>query len=118
MAKKDEKTEEKPTDPNALVAQFQIMQQQLQSVLIQKESLSMSVMEIDRALEELGKTKEEKAYKITGTVMVKKSVEDLKKDLADSKEAVEIRLKSLEKTEKNLTNRLKDLQEKLKEIIK
>jgi len=105
-------------DPNVLIAQFQLLQQQLQNVLIQKESLNMNLMEIDRATEELEKSKEGSAYKITGAIMVKKSAEELKKDLAESKETLEVRVKSLEKTEKVLTDKLKELQEKLRKIIK
>ena len=115
---KENKNPAKMIDPNALVAQFQIMQQQLQNVMIQKESLNMSIMEIGRAVEELGKTSEKSAYKMTGTIMVKKDVEELKKDLTDSKEVLGVRLKSMESTEKNLTERLNRLQDKLKEIIK
>ena len=123
MAKesKNEKTEQSTapvSDPNVLVAQFQVMQQQLQNILMQKESLKMAVIEINRATEELGKSKDESAYKITGTVMVKKPIKDLKNDLAESKETLEIRLNGLKKTEKNITGKLKNLQEKLKEIIK
>ena len=48
----EEKTEKKEKqDPNSLVAQFQILQQQLQNVLIQKETLNMSIMEMDRAVD-------------------------------------------------------------------
>ena len=115
----EEKTEKKEKqDPNALVAQFQILQQQLQNVLIQKETVNMSIMEIDRAVEELNKSKESEAYKITGTVMVKKSVEYLKKELGESKEAMQIILKSVERSEKILTDKLKELQSKLQEIMK
>lgn len=110
--------ESKPDDPNALVAQFQILQQQLQSVLMQKETMSVNNMEIDRALEELDKTKEKTAYKITGNVMVSKPVPELKKDLENTKEAVDIRMRGLEKTEKRLTQQLKDIQQKLQKFIK
>jgi prefoldin beta subunit len=99
-----------------MVMQFQTYQQQLQSVLIQKESLKLQAMEIDKALEELNTTKNESAYKITGNIIVSKSVEELKKDVAENKEAVEIRIKSLEKTEEKINNKLKELQEKLREI--
>ena len=117
---KGEKKEAKSAteDPNALVAQFQIMQQQLQNLLLQKESLKLNVMEIDRAVEELEKSKDKTAYKITGSIMISKPVEDIKKDLTDTKEALNVRLSSLEKTEKRLTDKLKELQDKLKEMLK
>ncbi len=101
-----------------LVIQFQNYQQQLQSVLIQKESLKLQAMEIERALNELKENKEKKAYKIVGQVMILKPVEELKKELNETKENINIRIKSLEKTEERLSNKLKELQEKLKTVLK
>jgi len=118
MAEKKKKEAEPVESPNTLVAQFQVMQQQLQNLLIQKESLRLNVMEIERAVEELEKSKDKTAYKIIGSIMVNKPVEDIKKDLKDTKEALQVRMESLEKTEKRLTDKLKELQEKLKEILK
>jgi prefoldin beta subunit len=115
---KPKKAADMPEDPNAMVAKFQILQQQLQSILMQKETLNINKMEIERAIEELGKTKETTAYKITGNIMVSKPVAELKKDLANTQEAIDIRLKSMEKTEKRMTEQLKDLQAKLQKLIK
>ncbi len=112
------KTSEAVEDPNKVAAQFQIMQQQLQNVMIQKESLRLNTMEIERALGELEKSSDKTAYKIAGPIMISKPVEDIKKDLKDTKEALKVRAESLEKTEKRLTDKLKELQEKLKEILK
>jgi len=99
-----------------LLMQFQAYQQQMQSVMIQKESMKLQLMEIDRAMEELGKTKQATAYKITGNIMVSKPVGELKKELSDVKEEVDIRIKSLEKTEERLNGKLKELGEKLRGI--
>jgi len=99
-----------------MINQFQMYQQQLQSVLIQKESLRLQNIEIDKALEELNATKEEKAYKITGQIMVSKTIDELKKELNESKELVGVRTKSLEKIEERINTKLNELQEKLKEI--
>ena len=100
-----------------MIIEFQVSQQQMQSVLMQKESMKMQELEVDRALEELNAAKEKNAYKIVGGVMISKSVEDLKKDLTETKEALGIRMKSLEKTEERVNNKLKELQDKLKEVI-
>ena len=109
---------EVPEDAKKLVGQFQAYQQQLQSVLIQKESMKLQSSEIERALEELGKSKQKTAYKITGQIMVSKPISELKKELNENKEAIDVRLKSLEKTEKKIGDKLKELQEKLKEVVK
>jgi len=120
MVKENEIQEEEEVkeDTNTLVAKFQIAQQQLQGIVMQKETLNINKLEIERAMEELGKTKDKTAYKITGNIMVSKPVEELKKDLEETKEAIEIRIKSVEKTEKHLVDQLKGMQERLKKIIK
>jgi len=112
------KSEAGPEDVNVLVSRFQITQQQLQNVLLQKETLTLNKAEIDRAMEELEKMSDKTAYKITGNIMISKPVDELKKELENTKEAIEIRMKSLEKMEKRLTEQLKEMQEKLKDIIK
>jgi len=94
--------------------QFQFYQQQLQSVLIQKESLKLQTIEIDRTLEELEKTDKKSAYKIVGRVMVSKPVDELKKELKEAKEDAELKIKSLEKTEERITSKLKELQASIK----
>ena len=109
---------EKDKEVHQMVNQFQVLQQQLQGVLIQKESMKMQQVEIDRALEELGKTKQESAYKITGAVMVSKPVKELQKELQDSKEVLDVRAQSLKKAEDRISGQLRDLQEKLKNFIK
>lgn len=97
-----------------MVGQFQTFQQQLQSVLIQKESLRLQNLEAEGVLEELDKTQEKVAFKITGNIMVKKPVTEIKKELNENKEALELKIKSLEDIEKRLNTKLKDLEEKLK----
>ncbi|MBI1978755.1 MAG: prefoldin subunit beta [Candidatus Aenigmarchaeota archaeon] len=101
-----------------MVGQFQTYQQQLQSVLIQKETMQLQLMEISKALEELDSTKNEKAYKITGQIMVSKPVEELKKDLGETKEAIEVRINSLGKTEEKITAKLKEMEAELRKLVK
>lgn len=101
-----------------MILEFQAYQQQFQAVAMQKESLRMQDLEIDKALEELQDSSQKTAFKITGSVMISKPVDDIVSDLKETKEAISIRLKSFEKTEVKLTERLKDLQEKLKEAVK
>lgn len=101
-----------------LLAQFQAYQQQLQTVLIQKETIKLQTIEIEKALEELNETKEKNAYKISGQIMVLKPVEELKKELSEAKEDLEVRIKALERSEEKIKDKLKDLQNKLKDVLK
>jgi prefoldin beta subunit len=98
--------------------QFQVYQQQLQSVLIQKENLKLQMFEIDKAVEELEASKEKEAYKIAGPIMIKKTSEDLKKELKEKKENFDLRIKSLEKAEERMVAKLKEMEPKLKSILK
>lgn len=101
-----------------MVGQFQQYQQHLQAILIQKETMQMQLMEITKALEELEATKNDKAYKITGQIMVIKPVEELKKELGETKEAIEVRMGSLEKTEEKITTKLKEMETELRKLVK
>jgi|YelNatPaOPRAMG01_1025707.scaffolds.fasta_scaffold22960_4 prefoldin beta subunit len=101
-----------------LLAQFQAYQQQLQSILIQKESIKIQILETEKALEELNETKEKNAYKISGQIMVLKPVEELKKELNEKKEDLEVKVKALEKSEEKIKDKLRELQNKLKDVLK
>ena len=90
-----------------ILQQFQTYQQQLQAVMIQKETLKVQQMEIENALEELKEAKGD-AYKIVGSIMVKKPVEQIRNELEAKKNNLEVRIKMLEKTENKLTEKLKE----------
>ena len=101
-----------------ILIELQTFQQQTQTVLIQKESLNIQNMEIDRALEELKKTTNEDAYKAVGPILVKSTKKDLEKDLIERKETIDLRLKSLQKQEDRLKEKMKQTQERFEEILK
>ncbi len=100
------------------IEDFQNYQQQLQNLLIQKETLKLKNIEIEKALEEINNTNQKIAYKITGSIMVEKPIEEIKKELSEEKEALEIKIKSLEKTEERIAGKLKELQSKLESVLK
>ena len=101
-----------------LIEEFQNYQQQLQSLVMQRETMKMQNVEIDRAIEELSASKESNAYKITGTVMISKPVGELKKELSETKEAIDVKIKSYEKMEEKLNSKLKELQVRLQGVMK
>jgi len=101
-----------------ILIELQTYQQQTQTVLIQKESLSMQNMEIDKALEELGKTTTNDVYKVIGPILIKSNKKDLEKELNEKKETIELRLKSLKKQEDRLREKLKESQERFEKIFR
>lgn len=101
-----------------ILMDLQTFQQQMQTVLIQKESLNVQSTEIDKALEELKKATTEDVYKAVGPILIKSTKKDLEKELGEKKETMELRLKSLQKQEDRLKERLKEAQEKFEEFLR
>lgn len=96
------------------IAQFQQLQQQLQAVLMQKESVKLQLGEIDKAKEELEKVKEgEDVFRAAGPILIKTSVPGLKKNLSEEKENLNSLIGLLEKQEKILKDKLVALQGQL-----
>ena len=63
---------------------YEQLQQNLQSVLVQKQQVDLESIEIDKALEELNKSADDvKVYKSAGTVMVSSNKADVVKNLTD-----------------------------------
>lgn len=95
------------------INQLQIVEQNLQQLLLQKQQFQSKLIEIDSALEELEKS--EDAYKIIGNVMIKSSKDELTNDLKEKKEKSELRIKTIENQEKRVKEKAEALR---KEIMK
>ena len=98
------------------IKQFQILEQSLQAVHIQKQQFQEQLIEIESALIEL--TKSNISYKIIGNIMVSAKKEDLKKDLETKKEIFSSRMKMLEKQEQKLREEAESLQKELMKEMK
>ena len=105
MVKIEKETQEK-------IQHLQILEQNLQSFLLQKQAFQFELNETENALKEVGKTKED-IFKIIGQVMIKSAKEDIENELKQKKDILELRIKSFEKQE----SRLKEESEKLKEEV-
>jgi prefoldin beta subunit len=102
-------------DVQEKINKLSTMEQSLQSFLAQKQTFQAQLLEMTSALEELGKAN--KAYKIIGNVMIDSDKDELKKDLAQKKEMLELRIKNLEKQETKTREKAAELQaEVMKEM--
>jgi len=90
--------------------------QQLQAVLMQKQALSMQSREIEKALEHL-ETASDDVYRTVGPILVKVPGGEVKKQLEDDKEEVDLKLKTIESQEKKLRDKLKESQEKIQGMM-
>lgn len=99
-----------------ILKEFQTYQQQLQTLLIQEEALNLQKFEVTRALEELERSDEKFAYKIAGSVMIRKSVENLKKELKGDIEDLNLKIKTIKSGKEKINSKLLELQKRLKEV--
>jgi len=98
------------------ISQLQILEQNLQNVLLQKQAFQMELNETENAAEEISKTKED-VYKLLGQIMLKVPKENIEKELIRKKDILNLRLKSLEKQESQFKKETEKLrQEVLKKI--
>ncbi len=90
------------------ISQLQLMEQNLQAFLLKKQQLQSQLIETESALSELDAA--ETAFKIVGSIMVKAKKEELKKELSQKKETIELRITTLEKQEEKIRKSAADAQ--------
>ncbi|MEK6938735.1 MAG: prefoldin subunit beta [Nanoarchaeota archaeon] len=93
------------------ISQLQLLQQNLQNILTQKQQFQNQLVELDSALSELHTT--DKAYKIVGKIMLAASKDTLIKELEEKKEVVSVRLKNLSQQEEKLQKGFEELQQEV-----
>ena len=98
------------------IGQLQILEQNLQSFLMQKRNMQTQLIEIESALSEIEGTSA--AYKIVGNIMVASNKEALKKDLEQKKEMFDLKIKTLEKQEEKLKEKVTEAQQDVMKDLK
>lgn len=101
------------------IAQFQQLQQQLQTVMSQKIRMDAVLKEMEMTIEELGKASEDAVvYKNVGSLLIKVGdTSALLKEIEEDKETTEIRIKSLDRQEKMLKEKFQSVQEQLNRAL-
>jgi len=95
------------------------LQQNLQSVAMQKQQVDAELADAEKTLEELKNvTPEEQIYKYVGSLLVKVTKEAISKELEEKKDISTTRTLVLNKQESRLKENIKELQTKIDEMIK
>jgi len=98
---------------------LQQSQQNLQSVMTQKQHLEIEKAETEKALEELKKTADGDAvFKQAGTILIKSKKQELIDELEERIEMNKTRSTVLEKQETRLKETLKEQETKITEMMK
>jgi len=98
------------------VEQMQMIEQNLQHIIVQKQSVQSELMEINTALEQIASSDE--VYTTIGNIMVKKTSEELSKELTEKKETLGVRLTAIENQEKKLEVKKTEIQTALMQEMK
>lgn len=98
---------------------LQQSQQNLQSIMAQKQQLDLEQMESERALEELKKVADtDPVYKHAGTILIKSTKAALIAELEEKKELANTRSTVLAKQETRIKESIKEQEAKINEMIR
>ncbi|MEM0466469.1 MAG: prefoldin subunit beta [Candidatus Thermoplasmatota archaeon] len=102
------------------ITRLQQLRSQVQLIMQQRQQTELQLKEIDDALKELDQTTEKTPiYKSVGALLIKtKGKDDVKKDLLENKESLELRKTTLEKQEGRSREKLAELQSKVENALK
>ena len=99
------------------IMELQLLEQNMNNLLLQKQSIQSQLIEVDNALEELGKNPKQ-TFKIIGGIMVETTKQKLETDLNEKKEILEIKIKNFDKQEDRLKEKVQIMQSQLLEAMK
>lgn len=100
------------------IMKLQQAQQNLQSIMAQKQQLEMEQIESDRALEELKKIADtESVYKHAGSLLIKSTKAALIAELEERKELGTTRVTVLAKQEARIKESIKEQETKINEMM-
>ncbi len=103
-----------PPDLEPLLIKAQQLEAQLAQVAKQREVAEAELREIERTLATLEKLPDDATlYKSEGYVLVKVSKDDVKKDLEERKELLEVSVNSLRKQEEKIREELVKLRKEI-----
>ncbi len=98
------------------IQELQLLEQNLQGLLMQRQTHQVELNEILNALDELSKSGEE-VYRILGGIMVKSDKKTLSADLKEKEKVLNLRIQSIEKQEKSIEDKSHSLQEEIQKFI-
>ena len=101
------------------VGRLQQLQQNLQSIMGQKQHLEMEQLETERALDILKKAGDDDVvFKNAGSILIKSTKTSLIAELEEKKELANTRITVLSKQETRVKENLKEAETKIKEMLR
>ena len=103
-------------DTQEKINQLSMMEQNMSSLVMQKQQLQQQLIEVESALSEI--TSSNECYKIVGNVMLKTDSKKLEKELMDKKETCDLRIAAIDKQQQKLKEKAAKTQAEVMEEIK
>ncbi len=100
-------------DISQSIAEFERTRSILLGVSAQKNQLQVQSEILEKTLEELKDSKEEKVYKAVGSIIILTDSKSAQKDIKDQKESVDLRYKAVDKQESTLVDKLNKLKSEI-----
>ena len=97
---------------NNKIEEMQILEQNLQSMLYQKQAFQMELSETQASKKEIEEAKDD-VFKIVGQLMIKAEKGKVLDDLSSKEKLLELRIKAIEKQENSISERLEVLKEEV-----
>lgn len=94
--------------------EMQILEQNLQQMIYQKQAFQMELSETISALKEIEKSSES-IFKVIGQLMIQKEKSEIEKELKEKEKILKLRTESIEKQETPLREKLEQIREELME---
>jgi len=98
------------------IQEMQLLEQNLQRFLLQKQAFQMELSETQSALKEIENSGEE-VFKIIGQLMIKTDKSKMKQELLNKEKILNLRTKAIEKQESSLAGQLDKLREEMIKTI-
>lgn len=94
------------------IQEMQMLEQNLQNMLFQKQAFQMELSENKSALEEIEKTSDD-VFRIVGQLMIKTDRKKILEELSNKEKILSMRMKAIEKQESSMIERLESLKEEI-----
>ena len=107
----------KMAERDTKIQEMQMLEQNLQNLLLQKQAFQMELNETQSASKEIEDSGEE-VYKIIGQLMLRTSKSKIKEELTNKDKILSLRIKTLEKQQNSLTEQIDKLQEEAMKVFK
>lgn len=92
--------------------EMQMLEQNLQNILMQKQSFQMEFSETQSSLKEIKEAKGD-VFKVIGQLMIKTDKTKMEEELTNKEKIIDLKIQTLEKQEEKLSEKLSKIRDEM-----